>query len=183
MINNILTTYNKSADSTCIASYTSSFYIKDDTPHCSSSLVNQNATCFVLKTDEERTYFIAIDNCLVTDSTIQKCDCCITDGISKIIFIELKEMNYSGDTRRDHNRRSKHTKEAVKQIASTINNFKNKGVDFNELSVEAVVSYPPYTGETNPISIPSTASQARINQLNSLCGHTDLFVGNHVIFP
>jgi hypothetical protein len=181
MINSIKAIYSHCDTDSCHQSINTSFCVKDDTPNKCVLTNSSDATIFVENKNSRNIDFVCVDSCLINTTSIQKCDLVLISN-STIWFVELKEMSYVGNFKKDQKRKVKHTVKAVKQLASTINDFKAKGVDLTGYSVSALISFPPYINETNPISIPSTSNQARINEYSSLCGYVDLYHGNHIIF-
>ena len=127
-------------------------------------------------------YFLSIDNCIIKNEKIKRCDFLVTDNESIVVFVEIKEINYSGNTNKDYKKKSKYRKDAIEQLASTINNFIQKGVDLSNFHVETVIAFPPYIKNSNPTTIPSTCSQTRIAQLLRLCGYSSINEGNHIVF-
>lgn len=180
MVNEIKTKYNHNDE--CYSKFETSFFIKDDDDRCEATLENNNSTIYVENRRNIEIHFFAIDNCVITSTLVKKCDACITDNKNLIIFLEIKEISYSNDRRKNLRKKSKHAAKAVKQIASTINDFKNRGIDLSQIRVEGIISFPPLTNQTNPTTIPQASSQARISQLQRLCGFSNLNIGNHIIF-
>lgn len=162
----------------------SSFYVKDNAPlMCSITTNSVDATLFVRNNDNVDIDCVCIDSCLITSDEIKKCDLVIISE-ETIWFIELKEMSYhhSVPNSKDIKRKNYIAKKAVKQLASTIKDFKLKGVNFDNYIVTALISYPPFVNEINPISIPSTAIQARVNEFSRACGYVNLYEGNYIVF-
>lgn len=181
MIDQIRSKYLICSSNQCDEEYITSFYINDILDgKCTASITLQNATCFIENNDNSKIDFVAIDSCLITDISIQKCDALVTK--KKIVwFIELKEITQTGTRKQYTKRKINHRKKAVKQLASTINDFKNKGIDFADYLVAGLICFPPFPLLSMPTNIPTTASQARIFEFQSLCGYTDLHEGNHIV--
>lgn len=166
----------------CHQVVTGSCYLRDDAPNkCIITQTSNNSTCYVGISNGVIVDFIFIDACLINSATIQKCDIALKSN-SVIWFVELKEVIFNGNVKADRNRKIRNAKKAVKQLASTINDFKSKGIDLSNYNVAALISFPPYISEPSPISIPTTATQSRINELSNLCGYANLYEGNHIIF-
>lgn len=182
MINQIKITYSHCDIYGCHQTINTSFYIKDDAPNKCVITNNPNlATCFISNNNSKNIEFICVDACLINSNTTQKCDLIlISDSI--IWFVELKEVVFNGNLKADKSRKVRNAKKAVRQLASTINEFKLKGIDLTNYVVAGLISFPPYIDEANPISIPSTTNQSRINEFSRLCGYANLFEGNHIIF-
>lgn len=182
MINQIKSKYPHCDILGCHQITQTSFFVKDDAPNkCIITYDSTKATCYIDNTNNIDIHFVCVDACLINETNIQKCDLIlITDSI--FWFIELKEVLYNGNLKADRTRKIRNAKKAVKQLASTINDFKAKGIDLSNHIVAGLISFPPYLNEPNPISIPSTASQSRINQFSLLCGYVDLFEGNYIGF-
>lgn len=180
MINQIKNKYSDCSINLCDEKHLSSFYINDIlNGKCTTSKNLENATCFIENKDSKAVYFVAIDDCLICDTTIQKCDAIVTK--EKIIwFIELKEINQTGTRSQFNKRKKNHRKTAVKQLASTINNFKTNGIDFTNFIVAGLICFPPFPLLSVPTNIPTTSSQARILEFENLCGFTELHEGNYI---
>lgn len=183
MINQIKLAYGVNSFSSCTELHTTSFYLKDpDAGKCQTSNVSNDTTCLIDIPNQKDVFFIAIDECLIPQSANKKkCDVVIFDDI-KIWFIELKQVQFSGVGRLDRQKKNNGRRKAVKQLASTILDFKSKGIDLSNMVVGALISFPPFINEPSPITIPSTASQTRMLEFATLCGYSDLFEGNHVVF-
>ncbi|WP_281634249.1 hypothetical protein [Flavobacterium luteolum] len=182
MINKIKVSYPHCDGSVCHTRVNTSFYCKDDAPNKCIIVNDPNiATCYIENKNNLNIDFLCIDACLINSDTTKKCDLVlISDNI--MWFIELKEVIFNGNIKADLNRKKKHAKKAVQQLATTINHFKANGVDLSSHSVFSLISFPPYINESNPISIPTTSSQLRISEYSSLCGYVDLYEGNHIVF-
>lgn len=181
MITNIKSSYIHCDHSHCHQEYFSSFYIKDvENSKCETLLSPIGATCCIENSNTDLIDFLCIDKCLIDSNELMKCDCLVIKG-NIIWFIELKEVVFSGDRKKDIKRKNKGRKKAVKQLASTINDFKAKGVDLSDKLVAALICFPPYIDETNPITIPTTTSQVQILNFSNLCGYTEIFEGNHLV--
>lgn len=182
MINQIKLKYSHCDLLDCHQIANKSFFVKDNAPHkCIITYDSTKATCFIDNSNNIDIHFLCVDACLINDNNIQKCDLILlTDSV--FWFIELKEVIYNGNTKADRTRKIRNSKKSVKQLASTINDFKSKGIDLSNHIVAALISFPPYINEANPISIPSTTSQSRINEFSKLCGYVNLYEGNHIIF-
>lgn len=182
MINQIKIAYSHCDILGCHKETKSSFYIKDDAPN--KCLITNNpsiATCYILNSNSISVDFVCIDACLINTNAIQKCDLAlITNSI--VWFVELKEVIFNGNSKADRARKIRNSKKAVRQLASTINDFKLKGIDLSNHVVAGLISFPPYINQTNPISVPSTANQSRINEFSRLCGYVELYEGNHITF-
>jgi hypothetical protein len=180
MINQIKQIYSTCIDDSCHENYITSFYIDDNlNGKCSSSLTFHNATCFIENKNLENINFIAIDDCLISDNTIQKCDALVTK--EKVLwFIELKEIDQTGTREQFNKRKKNHRKTAVKQLASTINDFERKGINFTGFLVAGLICFPPFPLVSIPTNIPTTSSQARILEFQNLCGYTELHEGNYI---
>ncbi|QTD39224.1 hypothetical protein JL193_08310 [Polaribacter batillariae] len=180
MINQIKQAYLSYGSNSCNETHITSFYINDNlNGKCSSSLTFKNATCFIENVDKTEIDFVAIDDCLIAETTIQKCDALVTKG-NIIWFIELKEIDQSGTRIQFSKRKKNHRKKAVKQLASTINDFKNKGINFTGFLVAGLICFPPFPLLSMPTNIPTTSSQARILEFQHLCGYTELHEGNYI---
>jgi hypothetical protein len=106
MINQIKKHYNN-CNNVCHEEHSTSFYINDVLRgKCITSTSIQNATCLIQKESETKIDFVAIDCCLITDNTIEKCDVVVTNK-KEIWFIELKEILKEGRTRKEFNNRKK----------------------------------------------------------------------------
>jgi len=160
----------------------SSFFVKDNIDKCEVSLQNENSTIYIENSSNKKIHFFSIDNCLIKSVDIKKCDAAITDNKFVIVFIEIKEITYTNDGAKDRRKKAKHCKKAVEQLASTINDFKQNGIDLDSYRVEAIISFPPLISQTNPTTIPLASSQARISQFQRLCGYSNLNQGNHLVF-
>ncbi len=182
MISQIKIAYSHCDVLGCHQEISSSCYVRDDAPNkCIVSQNPNNATCYIGIFNNISIDLIFIDACLISSTSIQKCDLVLKSN-SVIWFVELKEVIFNGNNKADRKRKIRNTKKAVKQLASTINDFKSKGINLNKYTVAALVSFPPYITEPNPISIPTTTNQSRINEFSNLCGFVDLYEGNHIIF-
>lgn len=180
MINQIKEKYLSYSENSCGEKHNTSFYINDIlNGKCTTALTFEEATCFIENKKAKNIYFIAIDDCLISDITIKKCDALVTTE-NIVWFIELKEINQSGTRKQFTKRKQNHRKTAVKQLASTINDFKRKGIDFTEFLVAGLICFPPFPHLTIPANIPTTSSQARILEFQDLCGYTELHEGNYV---
>lgn len=182
MINNIKISYPHCDQLGCHQIVSDSFYFKDNAPSKCIIINDPNiATCYIENRKKLTIDFLCIDSCLINLEATKRCDVVlICDSV--IWFIELKEVVFNGNVKDDIKRKIRNSKKAVKQLATTINHFKSKGIDINTYSVFSLISFPPYINETNPISIPTTTSQSRINQYANLTGYVDLYEGNHIIF-
>lgn len=180
MINQIKSKYLSCNLGTCAEEYIESFYINDIlNGKCSTSLTPENATCYIENKDGNIIDFVAIDSCLIEDITIKKCDTLVIKD--KILwFIELKEIVQSGSRKQFTKRKINRRKKAVKQIASTINDFKKKGINFDDYLVAGLICFPPFPLLSMPTNIPTTSSQARILEFQSLCGYTEIHEGNYI---
>lgn len=169
----------------CYHVFVNNFYLNDNTLNiCQATLNNKNSTCLIENSSNLEIVFGAVDNCLIVNDDknqgVSKCNALVfNDNI--IWFIELKEVVFSGNSKADKNRKKRSRKKAVNQLASTINYFKDKGVDFEFIKVGALISFPPYIDEINPISIPQVSTQTRLLEFINLCGYTDLYEGNHIV--
>lgn len=183
MINKIKDHYGHCDNNNCHIPFVSSFFINDfENGKCEVTACNCNAnsTCFIENKNKSQIDFVAIDECLIASNDLKKCDCVVTND-SSIWFIELKEVDWS--TRSSLNRQKKKNarRKAVKQIASTINDFKSKGIDLNNHLVVGLIAFPPFTNLKSPTSIPTTSSQSRILEFINLCGFDNLHEGNHIV--
>lgn len=182
MINQVKNSYPHCDNLGCHTRINDSFYCKDDAPNKCIIVADSNiATCYIENKNKLNIDFLCIDTCLINSASTKKCDLVLISDTA-IWFIELKEVIFNGKVKADLSRKKRHAKKAVKQLATTINHFKSKGVDLSSHSVFSLISFPPYINESNPISIPTTSSQARINQYSNLCGYVDLYEGNHIVF-
>ena len=180
MIDEIKRAYAECDNNNCHQRLNHSFYIKDGNPSIVLSTSPQGATCYIENSRGVNLDLIHVDNCLI-DDRIQKCDLVLTDN-TVIWFIELKEVKFNGNIAADRKRVVRASKKAVKQLASTINDFINKGIGLSQTNVFALISYPPFLNQQNPITIPSTSAQLRISQFRRLCNFTTLYEGNHLVF-
>lgn len=182
MINQVKICYSHCDNLGCHKRMNTSFFVRDNAPDMCVIINDKSAaTCFIENTSDKVIDFICVDSCLINTNQIKKCDfCMISENI--IWFVELKEVLFSGNAKADIKRKKRNANDAVKQLASTINDFKLKGFDFSNLSVFSLIAFPPYVDETNPITIPSTSSQSRVLKYSNLCGFVDLFEGNHLVF-
>ncbi|WP_299059071.1 hypothetical protein [uncultured Polaribacter sp.] len=180
MINQLTEKYPNLTSDSCHETLKDSFFIKDTlNGKCLTSLNSEGATCFVENTNDEQIIFVAVDACLIKDTTIKKCDTLVTKN--KIIwFIELKEIIQSGTRKKFIKRKKNHRKKALKQIASTINDFKSKGIDFSGYFVAGLICFPPFPSIALPTNIPTTSSQVRILEFQKICGYTELHEGNYI---
>ncbi len=181
MIDQVKTSYSHCDVNHCHQRLIQSFFLKDENPgKCLVILTNNDATCFIDNPRNKIIDFLAIDACLIGGEK-KKCDAVVADNNS-IWFIELKEVIWSNRPAKDRRKRKNVRKKAVQQLASTINDFKTKGINLDQLKVVALISFPPFTVDINPITIPTASSQARVLEFVNLCGYTDLFEGNHIVF-
>jgi|GEM_PF-2748656 len=186
MINQIKRYYSICEVNSCNTISNVSFYLKDpDAGKCIISNNSKDGTCFIENPSSKDINFVAIDECLIPatleNKGIKKCDALVFDDII-MWFIEIKEVQFSGNSKLDAQKRRNGRKKAVEQIASTINDFKNKGVDLSTHKIAGLISFPPYINQTNPITIPTVASQALILKFANECGFADLYEGNHLLF-
>lgn len=182
MINQIKNTYPHCDSLGCHILVDNSCYVRDDAPNkCVINQSSNNSTCYIGISNGICVDFIFIDACLINSTSIQKCDLVLRTN-SVVWFVELKEVVFNGNSKADRSRKIRNAKKAVKQLASTINDFKSKGINFNNHTIAALISFPPYITEPNPISIPTTSNQSRINEFSNLCGYASLYEGNHIIF-
>lgn len=182
MVNQIKQKYNEGVFNFCNEKHFDSFFINDSlNGKCSTSLSSVGSTCLIKNTNKNEINFIAIDSCLITDSTIKKCDAVVINS-KTIWFIELKEIDQTGSIRQFRKRKRNHRKKAMEQIASTINDFKNKGVNFSGYLVAGLISFPPFPSISMPTNIPKTSTQTRILQFQNLCGFTEIREGNYIVF-
>lgn len=72
--------------------------------------------------------FLAIDNCLFTDNTIQRCDCAVFDS-KTFCFVEIKEVDHAA-------RRSDQYRKAKEQLKTTIQHFQEQ-LTFTTKRIEA----------------------------------------------
>lgn len=180
MINQIIQKYPSCTVNTCHETHISSFYIKDIlNGKCLTSLSPLDATCFIENINNEGISFVAVDACLISSNTIKKCDTLVTKN-KTIWFIELKEIVQSGTRKQFNKRKKNHRNKALEQIASTINDFKNKGINFSGYLVAGLICFPPFPSIAMPTNIPTTSTQARILKFQNLCGHTELHEGNYI---
>jgi len=181
MINNIKTFYPHCDSLSCHEIHNTTFYIRDvDNSKCEAVQNPNDATCCVENSNTDDIDFICIDKCVINNETIKKCDCAVIKN-NVIWFIELKEVSFSGNRRLDSQKRKNGRKKAVKQLASTINDFKSKGVDLSNYLVAGLICFPPYINESNPITIPTASAQVQLLEYINLCGYSDLFEGNHIV--
>jgi hypothetical protein len=180
MINQIRNAYVTCDKNSCHLEFKSSFYLNDHSNgKCEATQISTDATCFIENSSAEVIHFFAIDDCIIDGTSIKRCDAAVSKK-NIIWFIELKEVNWSSSTTKNREKRKKVRKKAVIQIASTINDFKSKGIDFSNYLVAGLISFPPFT-ISNPTSTPSTSSQARILEFSKLCGYTELHEGNYIV--
>ncbi|WP_299430474.1 hypothetical protein [uncultured Maribacter sp.] len=180
MIEQIKKFYQHCDTNHCHKEFENSFYLHDhNNSKCEATSDSNNATCLIETSDNNKVDFIAIDECLISESNIKKCDALVAK--EKVVwFIELKEVNWSINTSLNVKKRRNARLKAVKQLASTINDFKSKGIDFQLYTVAGLISFPPFA-LSNPTSLPSTSSQARILEFVNLCGYSELYEGNHIV--
>ncbi len=183
MIDQIKSAYNHCDQDNCHERHASSFYLNDaNDSKCQASTNKIGATCFIENSNSKEIDFLAIDACLIPETRdIKKCDAVVYDELI-IWFIELKEVQWSKSSSLNRRKRKNARIKGVKQLASTILDFKNKGVNLDQIKVAGLISFPPFIDVDNPISIPTTSSQERVLEFASLCGYSDLFEGNHIVF-
>jgi len=180
MVNLIRNFYPSCDANSCNLEFKSSFYINDQSSgKCVATTNPTNATCFIENSTKEKIDFFAIDDCIIEGVSIKRCDAAVSKK-NIIWFIELKEVQWSTNPTKNREKRKKVRKKAVAQIASTINDFKSKGIDFSGFLVAGLISFPPFT-ISNPSSPPSTSSQARILEFANLCGYTEIYEGNYIV--
>ncbi|MBE7629499.1 hypothetical protein [Tenacibaculum piscium] len=164
----------------CHEEHLTNFYINDiSNGKCITSTSVINSTCLIENTDNAKIDFIAVDSCLICDNSIEKCDVLVTKK-ETIWFIELKEISQEGSREQFKKRKKNYRKKATSQIASTINDFKNKGIDFSGYNVAGLICFPPYSPLSIPSNIPTTTAQIRILEFQKACGFTELNEGNFI---
>ncbi|MFS4493110.1 hypothetical protein [Maribacter sp. 2308TA10-17] len=180
MIDKIISAYPHCKTNLCHEEFGVSFYLNDyNNAKCIATTDRINATCYIENSDLKIIDFIAIDDCLITSDNIKKCDALITK--KKVVwFIELKEVTWSNNAALNRKKRNTNRKKAVEQLASTINDFKQKGIDFSDYFVAGLISFPPFA-ISNPVTAPTTSSQARVLEFANLCGYSELHEGNYIV--
>lgn len=98
-----------------------------------SSIVNSDSNYQIklVNEEEKEIIFIKIDQCLIIDNKIRRCDCAIINQ-NNFIFIEIKDVKTK--------QRKIARKEAIAQLTSTIELFLDK-IDFTNLQLFAVIGF------------------------------------------
>jgi hypothetical protein len=81
---------------------------------------------------ENEICLIKTDGCLFFTSAHQKCDC-VLFNTRKIFFVELSETGASN--------KSDKRKDAINQLGTTIEKFKENQIDFSDLHSEAIICF------------------------------------------
>lgn len=181
MIDQVKAKYSHCDLRNCHEEFLTSFFINDNNNgKCVATSIANNATCFIENSKKVNIDFIAIDECLIIDDTIEKCDALVIKD--KVIwFIELKEITRTSNRREFSKRKKKYRKKATSQIASTINDLKAKGINFSGYFVAGLICFPPFSSLSMPMNIPTTSSQTRILQFQNLCGFSEIHEGNYLV--
>lgn len=120
----------------CLQTFEKSFeiYDSDDEPkRCYvSNETDQDVHFAVLNPGNKEISFVAIDNCVFNAKDSKRCDCAIF-SIDTFCFLEIKNV---GVKQRRNSRI-----DAQRQLASTIIEFKDRGISFDNYELEAIISF------------------------------------------
>lgn len=153
------------------------FYIKDLRNEPCTFSSSSDYHLIINNPRNENISFIKIDKCIFKDSDGKKCDCAVCSS-EKLIFIEIKELENVVDLnqKKDHSKRKTIRKEAKKQLANTINEFKKNGL--NDLkNTFAVITLIPKL-QDNYSKLIGIKDQNTIEEFMLKTGCPNLFEGN-----
>jgi hypothetical protein len=97
----------------------------------------------VLNPSQKAVHFLAIDKCILYDDAKKHCDFAVFDD-STFSFVEIKARHP------EHKRRNQDKKKACGQLKETIAYFQEKGIDFQDINLEAIICLT--SEETHPVA-------------------------------
>lgn len=147
MKQSIETTFPQSKIGNCVETEQGDFQVFDseiEPKRCHIKRYEEQPAHFkVLNANRKEVHFLAIDKCILYDDAKEHCDFAVFDDAT-FSFVEIKVRHP------EHKRRNQDKKKACRQLKETIAYFQEKGIDFQDINLEAIICLT--SEETHPVA-------------------------------